>query len=484
MFTTANVVVIAIVVIYMIGMVGIGFYSSRRVESNDDFMVAGRRLGPILVAGTLAATEIGGGSSLGVAEKAYTNWGISASWYVITMGIAFMILSFIAHKFRGAEVKTVPEYFRRRYGKSSGIVTAIIMMLPLIGLTASQFIATSTVVTVMLGVDYRWAVTITACVVTLYSVMGGMWSVTLTDFVQVILILLGMAVAIPFALDTAGGFGNIMAHVPAETFDMFKGISPVTIVSLVIMYIASFTVGQEAVSRFYAARDGKTAIQGSAIAALINFVYAFIPTILGIAALALVNMGKLDAALVNDQGGKFAMPVLAMQTMPPVIIGLLFSGIISATMSSASSDLLGAGSIFGNDIYKQYIKKDADNDEILKTTRIVMVLVGLAGWAVAFFNTGSIIKLLMFSFSLRAAGAFFPYVFGLYWKKSSEAGTIASLLLGSLVVIYFQFNTVTIGSYTVDPILPGLVVAFVAFIALTCIKPNTRENCDLDPELG
>lgn len=475
-------IVIGIVVLYMVGMVGIGFYSSRKVQSNEDFMVAGRRLGPILVAGTLAATEIGGGSSLGVAEKAYTNWGLSASWYVITMGLAFVIISLFASKLRGAEVKTVPEFFRRRYGRASGLVTAIIMMLPLIGLTASQFIATSTVVTVMLGIDYKYAVTITAVVVTLYSVLGGMWSITLTDIVQVFLIVFGMAIAIPFALNSTGGLDGMIANVPADTWDMFKGISLPTIISLVIMYIASFTVGQEAVSRFYAARDGKTAVQGSAIAAVINFVYAFIPTILGIAALALVNMGTLDPNLANQEGGKFAMPVLAMETMPPVIVGLLFSGIISATMSSASGDILGAGSIFGNDIYKQYFKKDATPDQVMKVTRIVMSLIGVLGWFVAISNTKSIISLLMFSFSLRAAGAFFPYIFGLYWKKASEWGTIASLICGSAVVVYLQEFPVKIGSYAVDPILPGLAVGFVAFMVLTLIKPSDRENCELAPE--
>lgn len=475
-------IIIAIVVVYMLIMVGIGFYSSRIVESNEDFMVAGRRLGPILLAGTLAATEIGGGSSLGVAEKSYTNWGLSASWYIITMGVAFIIISLFASKLRTAEVKTVPEYFRRRYGRASGIVTAIIMILPLIGLTASQFIATSTIVTVMLGIDYRYAVTITAVVVTLYSVMGGMWSVTLTDFVQVFLIVFGMAIAVPFALKTTGGIEGIKANVPADTFSMFKGMSIPTIFSLIVMYIASFTVGQEAVSRFYSAKDGKTAVKGSAIAAGINFVYAFIPTILGIAALALVNMGQLDADLINNDGGKFAMPMLAMHTMPPIIVGLLFSGIISATMSSASSDLLGAGSIFGNDIYKQYMNKKASQDQIMKMTRVIMVVVGIIGWLVAFFNTGSIIKLLMFSFSLRAAGAFFPYIFGLYWKKSSQVGAIASLVLGSIVVVWFQHVPYTIGSYTVDPVLPGLIVGFLAFIIATLIRPSKRDNCELGPE--
>lgn len=155
-------------------------------------MVAGRNLGPFLMAGTLAATEIGGGSSLGVVEKAYGQWGLGASWYIITMEIAFVILSFIAPKFRASKVKTVPEYFRRRYGKSAGFITTIIMLLPLIGLTASQFIASATIVFVMLNINLKIPVTIVAIVVTIYSIMSGLWVVAMTDFVQVFLIVMGM----------------------------------------------------------------------------------------------------------------------------------------------------------------------------------------------------------------------------------------------------------------------------------------------------
>ena len=129
-----NLTVTVIVVIYLLIMLFIGWYSSKKITSNTDFMVAGRRLGPFLMAGTLAATEIGGGSSLGVVQNGMSGYGISAAWYIITMGLAFVVLTFLAPKFRAATVKTVPEYFRRRYGKSAGIVTAIIMLLPLVGL--------------------------------------------------------------------------------------------------------------------------------------------------------------------------------------------------------------------------------------------------------------------------------------------------------------------------------------------------------------
>ena len=479
-----NLTVTVIVVLYLLVMLFIGWWSSKKISSNTDFMVAGRRLGPFLMAGTLAATEIGGGSSLGVVQQGMQNHGISAAWYIMTMGFAFVILTFLAPKFRAATVKTVPEYFRRRYGKSAGLITAIIMLLPLIGLTAGQFIASSVILSTMLGISYKTAVIIVALVVTIYSIMGGLWSVTLTDFIQVFLIIIGMIIAVPFAMNLAGGWSNVVANVPAETFDMFKGYSPMAVVSLTIMYVATFTVGQEAVSRYYAARDGKAAKQGSILAAIINFIYAFIPAILGIITLALINMGKFNAEDFADVGARYALPVLAMEAMPAVICGLLFAGIISATMSSSDSDLLGAGSIFANDIYRAVLKPDASSEEVMKVTKIVMAVVGVVSMFIALFNTSSLVTLLMFCFTLRAAGAFFPYVLGHYWTGASLAGTIASLISGSVVVVYLEkiSGSMLFGMKVSQPIIPGLVVALVFFLVFSKIFPPKVKTTELAPE--
>ena len=479
-----NLTVTVIVVLYLLVMLFIGWWSSKKISSNTDFMVAGRRLGPFLMAGTLAATEIGGGSSLGVVQQGMQNHGISAAWYIITMGFAFVILTFLAPKFRAATVKTVPEYFRRRYGKSAGLITAIIMLLPLIGLTAGQFIASSVILSTMLGISYKTAVIIVAVVVTIYSIMGGLWSVTLTDFVQVFLIIIGMIIAVPFAMNLAGGWSNVVANAPAETFNMFKGYSPMAVVSLTIMYVATFTVGQEAVSRYYAARDGKAAKQGSIMAAILNFVYAFIPAVLGIITLALINMGKFNAEDFADVGARYALPVLAMEAMPAVICGLLFAGIISATMSSSDSDLLGAGSIFANDIYRAVLKPDASSEEVMKVTKIVMAVVGVVSMFIALFNTSSLVTLLMFCFTLRAAGAFFPYVLGHYWTGASLAGTIASLISGSVVVVYLEkiSGSMLFGMKVSQPIIPGLVVALVFFLVFSKIFPPKVKTTELAPE--
>ncbi len=484
-----QVTVVVIVVAYMAVMLGIGYYASLRIKDSSDFMVAGRRMGPILMAGTLAATEIGGGSSLGVVENASmlgrAPWGLSASWYVMTMGVAFVILTFLAPKIRNTGVRTVPEYFRRRYGPTAGVFTSITMFLPLIGLTAGQFMASATIVSVMLGLSWKTALISVAAVVTIYAVLGGMWSVAITDFVQVGLIVLGMAVAIPFSLNFAGGWDQVVANVPPEAFDLFSGIGgPKAIIALVVMYVATFTVGQEAVARYYSARDGKAAMQGSIIAAVINAVYAFIPTILGIVMLALVNMDMVDRETLLHEGARYSLPVLATLTMPAIIVGLLFAGVISATMSSADSDMLGAGSIFANDIYKQFIKKNATDKEVMRVTQLVMVLVGVFSLIVALSAT-SIISLLMFSFTLRAAGAFFPYILGHYWPRSSNAGSIAALIVGSIVSVLYERRLSPVGffGWEQQAVIPGLVCALIAFILFSYLMPPKVETVELPPDV-
>ncbi|BBM84615.1 sodium:solute symporter family protein [Candidatus Uabimicrobium amorphum] len=472
-------VVISVVVVYLLGMVAIGWYASKKIESNEDFMVAGRRLGPVMMAGTLAATEIGGGSSLGVVEKAYGSWGFSAVWYVLAMAVTFVILSFFAPKLRNAMVKTVPEYFRRRYGDAPGIITAIIMMLPLIGLTAAQFIASAVILEAMTLWSYSTCVLVVSVIVTVYAVLGGLWSVTLTDFIQMFLIVGGMFLAVPYALDAVGGWEVVKASMPAEKLSFTAGIGWGTIISLTIIYITSFAVGQEAVQRYYAAKDEKAAVQGSLIASGIYVIFAFIPVILGLIAFAMVEQGKMDPELMA-RGAKYALPSLAMATMPSVLAGFLFAGIISATMSSADSNMLGAGSIFANDIYRVYLHKNASDKQILRVTQMSMVVIGLAGLLIAWANTQSIIALLMFSMTLRAGGAFFPYIVGHYWKKASWAGVMASVIVGSTAVILVEQKLVSF--FGLEPIFLGLASSAVVFVLFCNLFPNSENTVELKPE--
>ncbi|MEL3972064.1 sodium:solute symporter family protein [Rossellomorea oryzaecorticis] len=466
--------VVSIVVIYLGIMVLIGFAASRKIENNEDFLVAGRKMGPWLLAGSLAATEVGGGSSLGVVEMAYGDWGFSAFWYVTAMAIAFIVLAFIAPHLRRALVKTVPEYFAKRYGKKNGFVTAIIMLLPMVGLTAVQLIASATILSVMTGWSYALSVAVVTVVVAAYSVMGGMFSVVYTDVVQWFFILIGMALIIPFALDYGGGFTELTANIPDEKWSMVDGAGFGTILALVVMYIASFTVGQEAVQRYYSAKDEKAAKNASYITSAVYVIFAFIPAFIGILMYGMVQNGLIDGSIIAEQGARYALPVMAMEVLPPVVVGILFAALISATMSSASSNLLAAGSIFTNDIYHPYIKKSATDKELLKMIRWTMILVSGLSYAIAVFDFANLITLLMFSFTLRAGGAFLPYLIGHFWERATAAGSMASLFLGSITVVLAERGVISF--FNLDPIYPALIVSAIAFYSVSLFTSRKNMN--------
>lgn len=468
-----DLLVVTIVTVYLAAMLAVGWLASRRIEKNDDFLVAGRRLGPVMLAGTLAATEVGGGSSLGVAEKAYGEWGLSAAWYVLTMAITFLALTLIAPRLRATGVRTVPESFRLRYGPVNGVVTAVILLLPMIGLTAIQLMASATVLTVMTGLDYGVSVLVVTVVVTIYSVMGGLWSVTLTDVVQWVLIVLGSALVIPYALDMAGGFQEVVSRLPPEKLSPTAGIGWKQIVALSVMYFASFSVGQESMQRFFAAADGRAARRGAFLAAAVYVVYAFIPAFIGVIAWTMVQSGQLDAELLSAHGPRYVLPAMASLVLPSFAVGLLFAALISATMSSADSNLLAAGSIFANDLYKIHFRRQADDAELLAVTRWVMVATSLLSLGVALLDLQDMVSLLMFSFTLRAGGVFIPYVVGHYWKRPGPAASLSAIVLGSAVVIAVERGWM--GDLGFGAAVPAILVSAVAYFALTFFQKEKQD---------
>lgn len=467
-------IIIVIVIIYLIAMILIGIFSSKKVNDSQDFALAGRNLGPVLLAGTLAATNIGGGTSLGLAEQSFGKWGFSAVWYVITASTAFLVLAFVAQRFRKSMVTTVSEYFYKRYGKANALITSIIMGLPMIGITAAQIIASASILTVMTGWNYNLSVVIVTVVITFYSSMGGLWGVAFTDLIQCSLVFIGTLIAIPFSLKYAGGFEHVMSNLTDAQKSFTAGMGFPTIISLTIMYIASYSVGPEISQRFFSAKDSKSLMIGSLVGGLMCILYSSFPALLGLIASSVVKDGLLTSELLTSQGTRYILPVLAINTMNPVMVGLLFSALISATMSSADSDMLAVSTIATNDIYKNYINKNATDKELLLVSRISIIVVGLISMFIAFKAT-NLISILMFSFSLRSAGVFIPYLFGNYTnKKLSAVASMGSLIAGSVVTIFFQYNK-NIDLFGVDPIIPGIVASLVVFLILSTIiqpKPN------------
>jgi SSS family solute:Na+ symporter len=449
-----------IIVAYMATMIAIAlFVSFRKVKNAEDFHLAGRSLGPLMMAGTLAAAEIGGGSTIGVAARAYGDWGLSAGWYVVSAGIGIFLVSFIAPFLRKSMATTVPEILARRYGTPSHVITTLLSLGTLFVATAAQIKATSSIIQTVSGADFVTVTIMVTIVVTLYTMMGGLVSVAFTDIVHILFITVGMAVAMPIILSGAGGWeavsANIAAKAPAKLGLTLVGWK--TIIGLILMYFMTFSTGQEAVQRYFAARDIKTARLGSFLCSLLMACYGFIPAVIGLCALA-----HFDGINPNQ-----AMPMAAMQFAPMLIAGLVMASVVAATMSSASGNLIGSCTLFTKDVYQRYVNPKATDRRIVLVSKGVIVVMGIASLWIALDESIGIIPLLVFGFTMRSAGPFAAFLFGFIYKNATKNGGLAAVVLGSIAAGYWQYLK---EPYGIMSLVFGAVVSTVAFFTVSKIE--------------
>ncbi len=449
---SGHIIIATTIVIYIIIMTGVSLYARSRIKNNDDYHLAGRRLGTIMLAGTLAATEIGGGSTIGVTAKAYGAWGLSAAWYVIATGIGIFLVAFIAPYMRRAMATTVPEIIGRRYGKSSYLITSILSVISLISLAAAQITACATVVSVMLNMPFTMALLIAGCLLVFYTWVGGMWSLSLTDFIQFFIIVFGFSFAIIYILlRDPQGWNSVFATLPPEKLSTTH-LGWGAIIGLIVMYFMTFCTGQEAVQRFYSARNEKVAIHGALLCGIVITLYAFVPALFGLIAFA-----SYPDIAAND-----ALATVAVGKLPPLFAGVVLSAVLFATMSSGSGDLLGASSIMVKDIYYGFIYRGASPlpGEELKNSKRVVIAVGIIGIIIAFFSR-QIIELLVFAFTIRATGPFAAYLFGLLADYVTPHAGLVSIIAGTLAGLAWQIAGQPFGVYAV---IIGSLVSLFSFL--------------------
>lgn len=451
---SGHTIITATIIIYVIVMIGVSLYAKSRIKNTDDYHLAGRRLGTIMLAGTLAATEIGGGSTIGVTAKAYGEWGLSAAWYVIATGIGILLVAFIAPYMRRALATTVPEIIGRRYGRSSYLLTSVLSIISLVSLAAAQMTACATVVSVMLNIPFSVALLISGGLLVFYTWVGGMWSLSLTDFIQFFIIVFGFSFAVIYILwREPGGWNAVFTALPADKLSTTHlGWGAIT--GLIVMYFMTFCTGQEAVQRFYSARNEKVAIRGALLCGLVMALYAFVPAVFGL--IAWVFYPDIAA---ND-----ALATAAIGKLPPVFAGVVLSAVLFATMSSGSGDLLGASSIMVKDIYYGFIARGGPRapGEELKNSKRIVILVGAVGIVIAFFSQ-QIIELLVFAFTIRATGPFAAYLFGLLAQYVTPRAGLVSIIAGTLAGLLWQLAGQPFGVYAV---ITGSLVSLFSFLGV------------------
>ena len=456
---------ILIVVAYMVIMMTIGFVVGKlQIKDSKDYMIAGRRQGLLMVAFSLSANNVGGGSTTGLAAKAFGDWGMSAMWYVVAAAIAMIPLSYFAPKIRKTMAVTIPEVVGRRFGKASCNVTAGLNVLSLFCLTSSQIAASGIVISTLTGMPQNVALCLAGLIVILYTTFGGMVADQVCDLVQFIVILVGLSIATPAVIQGVGGWQYISEVLPPIQLSPTK-IGWITIIGYIFNYFCSFLAGPEMVSRFESAKDEKTAQRASLLSGVLMAAMSLFPTLLGLAALAVQDTLPNLAA-----NGSNAMMEVTAAYSPQFIVGLVSAAIICATMSSADSNLLCMSTIVMNDlVFGNGMGKGMSEKAIVFATRVcnivfavIAVLISMLGINIVVMNT--------FAFGLRCAGPFAAYGLGMVIPKATKHAGIASILTGTIGFVVWQILSGGGFLFGILPVVFGCAISAATFFIITEVE--------------
>ncbi|MET7382258.1 sodium:solute symporter [Streptomyces sp. NPDC005526] len=454
-----------VIVVYLAGMLAMGWWGMRRARSKSEFLVAGRRLGPAMYSGTMAAIVLGGASTIGGVGLGY-QYGLSGAWMVFTIGLGLLALSVLfSARIARLKVYTVSEMLDLRYGGRAGVISGVVMWAYTLMLAVTSTIAYATIFDVLFDMNRTLAIVLGGSIVVAYSTLGGMWSITLTDMVQFVVKTIGvLLLLLPIAVVKAGGFSEMRAKLPTEYFDPL-GIGGETIFTYVLIYTFGMLIGQDIWQRVFTARSDTTAKWGGTVAGTYCLAYALAGAVIGTAAKVLYpKLGSADdafATIVKDE-------------LPVGVRGLVLAAALAAVMSTSSGALIACATVANNDIWSRLrgltrrASDGGEHDEV-KGNRVFILVMGLAviGTAIALNN---VVEALTVAYNLLVGGLLVPILGGLLWKRGTVHGALASVIVGGLAVVGLM---ATYGILANEPVYYGLLSSLAAYVAVSLATKPT-----------
>ncbi|MFF3646336.1 sodium:solute symporter [Streptomyces sp. NPDC002564] len=449
-----------VIVVYLAGMLAMGWWGMRRAKSKAEFLVAGRRLGPWMYSGTMAAIVLGGASTIGGVGLGY-QYGLSGAWMVFTIGLGILALSvFFSARIARLKVYTVSEMLDLRYGGRAGLISGVVMWAYTLMLAVTSTIAYATIFDVLFDVNRTLAIVIGGSIVVAYSTLGGMWSITLTDMVQFVVKTIGvLLLLLPIAVVKAGGFGEMKAKLPTEYFDPL-GIGGETIFTYVLIYTFGMLIGQDIWQRVFTARSDKVARYGGTVAGTYCLVYAVAGAVIGTA--AKVMYPKLPSA-------DAAFATIVKDELPMGVRGLVLAAALAAVMSTSSGALIACATVANNDIWarlrgavKPGAGEDGPHDEV-KGNRAFILAMGAAVIVIS-IALNDVVEALTVAYNLLVAGLLVPILGGLLWRRGTAAGALAAVAAGGLSVVGLMWGY---GILANEPVYYGLLTSLAVYVVVS-----------------
>jgi SSS family solute:Na+ symporter len=457
------------IIAYLALTILVGFWASRKVKTSDDYMLAGRSLPLMLSSTAMFATWFGSETVFGASSQFLEEglYGVIEDPFGAALCLVIFGLFFV-RKLYTMNLLTLGDFFKIRYSKTTELVSTVFLAPPYIGYIAAQLVAMGLILNVVTGLALWEGVIISALVVTIYTYIGGMWAITITDFIQTIIIILGLLVLAVILGIKAGGITQVLAEVPKKNFRFLPALDFKEIVA----YVAAWAVlglgsipSQDVFQRSMSSNSVKTAIRSCYIAAVLYLTIAMLPLFISICTRHLYpNHVQGDTQL--------ALPrmVIAHTTLPIQI--LFFGSLLSAIMSTTSSAILAPAAIFSENFIKPLARHRFNDAQLLIITRISVLIFAVLATVMACLRS-NIYELVGESSILSLVSLFAPLTLGLYWKRSSSAGALLAMVLGMLTWLIFEACDTTWPS-----LVPATLVSLTAMVLGSLVWPMKREKND------
>ncbi|MGB4205848.1 MAG: sodium:solute symporter family protein [Bacteroidales bacterium] len=416
---------------------------TRKVASRSaaDFLVAGRNLGLVACAVVVAAEWLGGMSTIGVSEQAFTTGTLQPILYNISTAVGMIIIGFtVAKHYREKNVHTVSEMLEHLFGSKARFYSAIAFTLAYITLAYVQLQTCASVIAPLFGVSWTNAVLISSVFITIYTYIGGMHAIAITGMIHVFTMFAGIGIALWVGLDKIDGLSALSSRMielgsPQNFYNPFSA-GYVYALSLILGGVLGGMAGQASIQPIFAARDAKTARNAAILSAFIVAPFGIMIALLGL--IAKTGMFFDTTTITNP---KMILPILMTtpEFIHPVLGGVALSGILAAILSTVGPVNFAIVTIVTKDIYHGIINKEAADKNIVDTARRLVLLVNIITIPLAIFIYGAILEAAYVSYAIRSIGAI-VIILGIYYRKriSEEAVwfafTAGTLAIGATII--------------------------------------------------
>lgn len=464
------------VIVYLLVTIAIGLYAAKRVKTTSDFAIAGRKLPLIMIVTTTFATWFGAETVLGIPARFVNNGLGGVVEDPLGAGFCLILLgTFFAARLYKMSLLTISDYYRERFGRTVEVVCSIAIMLSYLGWVSAQVTALGLVFNVLSfgAISLPLGMVIGVISILAYTLFGGMWSVAITDFIQMIILVVGLSIIAVFAGQQAGGAEKII-HLAASR-DLFHFLPNPSFKEIAFFIAAAITMmlgsipQQDVFQRVMSANSEHAATKGPIIGGVFYILFAFVPMFL--VASALIIMPEQTATFLKDDPQKI-LPTLVLEHMPFTMQILFFGALLSAIKSTASATLLAPSVTFVENIWRQFYPHMSDKQE-LKTMRITVLIFSTFVLIYAIQTQGTpIYDIVSGAYQITLVGAFVPLTFGLFWKRASTQGAIFSIVLGVLTWLIFL---ATPAGQEFPAQLAGLIAALIGMI-IGSVGPQAIRN--------